>query len=166
MVNEIENEIRTFFEILNKVLDSQQGYFKLMITLNTGVILITIGLLEKIFRNPEWLVILLLSILGFVVSLFFALFMLTLISGMIATSIDFFNYFMAIQMHSKDATEEEKLQEAASRQKKQIDAKLQSLGRRGNIYFNICNYSFMAGVILLLVFSAINFVNQPSGYVR
>ena len=78
MVNEIENEIRTFFEILNKVLDSQQGYFKLMITLNTGVILITIGLLEKIFRNPEWLVILLLSILGFVVSLFFALFMLTL----------------------------------------------------------------------------------------
>ena len=166
MANEIENVIRTFFELMNRVIDSQQGYYKLMITLNTGVIVIIIGLLEKIFKDPKCPIILLLSILGFVVSLFCALSILSVLSNFLTSAIGFFNYFLAIQRHSEDAAEEEKLQEAAAKQKKEIDAFLQKQGKRGKLYSHICDYSFMAGVILLLVFSAINFVNQPSGYIR
>jgi hypothetical protein len=60
--------------------------YKHLITLNTGSILILITLLDKLFKNPKWKLVIAISLCSFVVSLLSCLVMLLVITMDIASS--------------------------------------------------------------------------------
>ena len=60
---------KIFFEMGKAKVD----YLKQIITLSTGSIMILTILLEKLFKNPEWMFLIVLVLISFLLSIFFAL---------------------------------------------------------------------------------------------
>lgn len=69
--NEYE-KIRVIESALDPICEAicnQQEYFKVLLTMNTATLLITITFWEKIVRNPHWKYLILLPLISFAVSL-------------------------------------------------------------------------------------------------
>ena len=146
MKNE-KDEILEFFKLIDKAIKYQHGYYKHMTTLSTGSILIIVTLLGGIFKEPEGIFAIIISILGFVICLVGALMILGVICNVVEL---IFVMFAEIPELTK-----EKLPEYLVKYKKKTDSLANMIDIIGPITF--C--AFLLGVIMLLVFTFINLID-------
>ena len=147
MKNE-KDEILEFFKLIDKAIKYLHGYYKHMTTLSTGSILIIVTLLGGIFKEPEDIFAIIISILGFVICLVGALMILGVICNVVEL---IFVMFTEIPELTK-----EKFPEYLVKYKKKTDSLANVIEIVGPITF--C--AFLLGVIMLLVFTFINLAKR------
>jgi hypothetical protein len=150
----MQNELDEALEKVEKILESAFGiikhaheYYKHMTTLNTGAILIIIGLLEGVFEEPKGKFFVIISICCFAISLISASLSLRLL---VQSRISFSSMYMSISRLTK-----ENFNEFENKYKNQID----SLGRKLEIAEPITLYGFLFGIAMFLVFTIINLID-------
>jgi hypothetical protein len=137
---------RPIYELFKQL----QDYLKVMITLNTATILIILTLLEKIFQFPKVTVLLFISFCCFAASLVASLIMMI--------SITKFYDLLAnispdlIRLWDLDPKDVASWEEG----KKELLVKANKVSTGKLNWYSIGNYSFLAGIILLVVFMGMN----------
>ncbi len=139
------NEVIEWMERMKEVQRIQYDYFKYLITLSTGSILIIIAILEKVFSDPRKLVMVLImiSMAGFAVTIIFSLCALPNTGNMIL-------YINGLQRAVADHDEKE-----AKKYEKKIDAALDSIKILDWIVFS----SYISGIVVLLISAGFYFFN-------
>lgn len=143
----LENIIQMSMQLIREIIKYQFDYFKHMTTLSTGSILIIIAFLEGIFKKPEGIFAVIISIFCFLVSLIGALYMLQVLSG-------YLNVMLSMVTQVPQVTEEnvQKFQEETQK-------KSNSITRTAKIIHPLTDGSFLLGVIMFLVFALINLID-------
>ena len=134
-----------WMERMKEVQRIQYDYFKYLITLSTGSILIIIGILEKVFTCPQTLVkvLIMISITGFAVTIIFSLSALPNLGNIIM-------YINGLQKALMFNDEKD-----AKRYQKNIDEALDKLKRLDRGTF----WSYVSGIAILLISVGLYFFN-------
>ncbi len=143
-------KLKELFESLEKMKEVQRivyDYFKHLTTLSTGLILIIVAFLEKVFSDPIGITYVVISVICFALCLIGSL--LALPS---AGNIIMYMSAMRIIAQGKDA-------EKAIEEIEKIIKGINKTVDRMKIYDHVTRYSFLAGIIAFLIFAGINFFN-------
>jgi len=147
MYEESINFIETSLQLFRETIKYQYEYFKHMTTLCTGSILIIVALLEAIFREPECVWVIVISILGFFVSLIGSLAMLGVFGNYMNIAFTTFTNILQVTEQNINPII------------KEMNKNLNSTTKTAKITQPITNYSFLLGVLMLLVFTFINLID-------
>ena len=139
------NEMIEWIERMKEVQRIQYDYFKYLITLSTGSILIIIAILEKVFSDPQTLVValIMISMTGFAVTIIFSLCTLPNLANIIM-------YINGLQKALMISDEKE-----AKGYEDKIDAALDKLKILDRGVF----WSYVSGIVVLLVSVGLYFFN-------
>jgi len=131
-----EKEVIEWMERMKEVQRIQYDYFKYLITLSTGSILIIIAILEKVFTNPQILVIVLImiSMVGFAATIIFSLCALPNTGNMIL-------YISGLQKAVVDHNE---------KMKKDFEDKIDRALEGIKIFGRGVFWSYISGILVLL----------------
>lgn len=134
-----------WMERMKEVQRMQYDYFKFLITLSTGSILIIIAILEKVLTDPQILVKVLnmISIVGFAATIIFSL-------GALPNTGNVILYINALQKPEIEKDEKKKKE-----YEDKIDKALNSIGISDRIIF----YSYTSGIVVLLISVGLYFFN-------
>ena len=139
-------ELVTTMEQLKETQRMQFDYFKHLTTLSTGSILIIIALLEKVFIDPEGIILSVLSIVVLAICLLGSLWAMPICGNIVLYTT---GLRTIITVGDKDA--EDRIKDA-NEFTKNISKSLKWIG----ILDNISRYSFLSGIILFLSFATLN----------
>lgn len=134
-----------WMERMKEVQRIQYDYFKYLISLSTGSILIIIAILEKVFTSPQTLVValIMISMVGFAVTIIFSLCALPNLGNIIL----YINGLQkAVMINDK--------KEAKDNQEK-IEAALDKLKTHDRGVF----WSYVSGIVILLISVGLYFFN-------
>lgn len=141
-----------FYKPTYELFKQLQDYLKVLITLNTASILIIIALLEKVFLSPKLKSLLLISFSCFIISLVASLFMMTSISKFYAFLVDLNT---ALLQFWTSKTTDLKVHEA---KKNELQERVKDISAGKLNRYSLANYSYLCGVVVLVIFVAINFL--------
>ena len=147
-----EDETLESLKIFYEAMKYHHGYYKHMMTLSVGSILIIVTLLEGIFKKPEGIFAIIISLFGFVICLLGALVMLggyCNVGGLI--------FIIYIKIPDLELPlNEKKLPKYVLKYKKKIE----SIANILDITGLITGCAFLLGRIMLLVFTFINLAKR------
>jgi hypothetical protein len=126
-----------WMERMKEVQRMQYDYFKFLITLSTGSILIIIAILEKVLTDPQILVkvLIMISIVGFAATIIFSL-------GALPNTGNIILYINALQKPEIEKDEKKKREFGDK-----IDKAFKDISISGRIVF----YSYASGIVVLLI---------------
>ena len=130
-----------------------QDYEKVIISVNSGSILVMIAFLEKLFSFPVCKVLVPVSFLCFACSLSAALLMMTFVTEYLGLIIEVDCLTRDISLKKLDSEETEKKRTG-------FDKKCEKLRRKLKIADPISSYSFLLGIAILAVFFVINYLRK------
>jgi len=134
----MEDMLQMWINLIVETLKYQSDYFKHVTTLSTGSILIIVALVEGVFKSPEGIVFIWLSILGFLVCLVSSVFMMQVIGG-------FLGELCTPWEPDKRHERQEKIVKTA---------------KTANRIQRWSWVGFLGGIVFLLIFSLINFLQK------
>ena len=151
-------KIKGMESALGPICDSilhQQEYFKILLTLNTATLLITITFWEKIVRAPGWRFLILLPLASFALSLWGSLKEVRLFSAFhmvfVAIKLDFMN---ALSTDDPAKEFEKKLEP----NRKTVKDAIKEISK----YQKIAEYFYFIGLGSLLIFGVLSVVLEPA----
>ncbi|MQY59834.1 MAG: hypothetical protein GH144_09580 [Clostridia bacterium] len=143
-------KLKELLESMEKMKEVQRivyDYFKHLTTLSTGLILIIVAFLEKVFSDPIGIPYVVISVICFALCLIGSLLALPSPGNIIL-----YMTAMRISLQGEDA---EKAIKEGDKTMKVINKTV----NRMKIYDHVTRYSFLAGIIAFLIFAGINFFN-------
>ena len=143
--SDVTNEMAV--KLLSGLLNHAYDYFKHMTTLNTGSLLIIIALLKGVFKEPEGIYAVVISICCFTISLVCALVTLGLFVQCEARILGMYSDLLE--------QDKEKIKDYTGKHKKELD----SLTKKARVIESITIYTFIAGIVMFLVFAFLNFID-------
>ena len=147
-----EDETLETLKLFYEAMKYHHGYYKHMMTLSVGSILIIVTLLEGIFKKPEGIFAIIISLFGFVICLLGALVMLggyCNVGGLI------FIIYAEVPDLELPLTKK-KLPKYVIKYKKKIE----SIANILDIIGPITGCAFLFGIIMMLVFTFINLAKR------
>ena len=145
MEKELDFTDRAALKLISVTFKHIYDYYKHMTTLSTGSLLIIVALLEGVFKKPEGMFAVAISICCFTVSLVCALVTLGVFIKIEGTSLEMYS---DLQEEKKENTKD-----TTGKHQKTLN----SLGKRGKVAEYITMYTFIAGIVMFLTFAFINF---------
>ena len=154
---EVTNKREEILDTLEKFKDVQKmefGYFRHLATLSTGSTLILIAFIEKVFSCPKFKGWALASVICFALCLVLSLKALQSANNLVLVPIGIKMIFV-----TRNADEEEKVTKKKAEKVQEgmdkITKALKLLGR----FDTVTIWLFIAGIVTLLIFAGINFIN-------
>ncbi len=134
-----------WMERMKEVQRMQYDYFKFLITLSTGSILIIVAILEKVLTDPQILVkvLIMISIVGFAATIIFSL-------GALPNTGNMIMYINALQNPHIEKNENKR---------KEYEDKINKALKSVSISDRIVFYSYASGIVMLLIAMGFYFFN-------
>jgi len=152
MEKELDFTDKAALKFLSGLIKHTYDYFKHMTTLNTGSLLIIIALLEGVFKEQEGIFAVVISICCFTISLVCALVTLGLFVNCEASMLGMYSNLLE---EKEKEEKEEKTKDYTGKHKKELD----SLTKKAKVIEPITIYTFIAGMVMFLVFAFLNFID-------
>jgi len=152
MEKELDFTDEAVMKLLPELFRQIYDYFKHMTTLNTGSLLIIIALLEGVFKEPEGIFAVVISICCFTISLVGALITLGMFISCETAAL---KMYFDLPEENEEKTNEEKTKNNKVNHQKELD----SLIKKGKVTEYITMYTFIAGIAMFLVFVFLNFID-------
>ena len=151
MEKELDFTDKAALKFLSGLIKHTYDYFKHMTTLNTGSLLIIIALLEGVFKEQEGIFAVVISICCFTISLVCAL---VTLGVFIRTETVALKMYLDLQEENEEENEEKTKNNKVNHQKE-----LDSLIKKSKVTEYITMYTFIAGIVMFLVFAFMNLID-------
>jgi len=148
---ERRKELLDVLERMKEIQRMEFDYFKHLTTLSTGVILIIVAFIEKVFTKPQMIPVAMISIFCFLVCVVGSLLALPLAGNIVLYSTGIRTVAVSIRGEEDEGVWEKAKKKALEGLDKICNA-LDSLG----CYDKITRWFFIAGIVIFLIFTGIN----------